>query len=122
MYRNMKKVFYLGTCSTCTKIINTFQLAKGFEMKEIKSDPITAEELEAMKALAGSYEALFSRRAMKYRQWGLNDRKLTEADYRELILKEYTFLKRPVIVWDDRIFIGSAKNNLTALEAALYNG
>ncbi len=76
-----------------------------------------------MKKLAGSYEALFSRIAMKYRLWGLNEKKLTENDYRELILKEYTFLKRPVIIVEDKIFIGnSAKNVAAAKEAILKTG
>jgi arsenate reductase len=48
-----------------------------------------------MKELAGSYEALFSRRAMKYRSMGLNEMELSEDDYRKYILEEYTFLKRP---------------------------
>ena len=44
--------------------------------------------------IGGSYEALFSRRAMKFRSMGLADKTLTEQDYRQLILDEYTFLKR----------------------------
>ena len=88
-------------------------------MREIKSDPITPEELDAMKKLAGSYEALFSRVALKYRAMGLNQVKLTEKDYRKLILEEYTFLKRPTIIIGDQIFIGSAPKTVKAmLEAA----
>ena len=63
-----------------------------------------------MKKMAGSYEALFSRRAMKYKEWGLKDKPLTEKDYRDLILQEYTFLKRPVVVNGKKIFIGSETN------------
>jgi len=81
---------------------------KGFTLREIKSEPITAKELDAMKALAGSYEALFSRVAMKYRSLGLNTKTLSEKDYRKHILEEYTFLKRPVMVVDGRIHIGNA--------------
>ena len=62
-----------------------------------------------MKEKVGSYEALFSRRAMKYRSMGLNEKELSEDDYRNLILEEYTFLKRPVVVIDDEVFVGSAK-------------
>ena len=69
-----------------------------------------------MKKMAGSYEALFSRRAMKYKEWGLKDKPLTEKDYRDLILKEYTFLKRPVVVNGKKIFIGSEKKTKEALK------
>ena len=66
--------------------------------------------------MAGSYEALFSRRAMKYKEWGLKDKPLTEKDYRDLILQEYTFLKRPVVVNGKKIFIGSEKKTKEALK------
>ena len=66
--------------------------------------------------MAGSYEALFSRRAMKYKEWGLKDKPLTEKDYRDLILQEYTFIKRPVVVNVKKIFIGSEKKTKEALK------
>jgi arsenate reductase len=91
----------------------------GCEVVDIKSEGISAEDLDRMKALAGSYEALFSRRAMKFRSMGLADQTLTEADYRKLILEEYTFLKRPVFLFDDRVTAGSAKASVEAARAAL---
>ena len=72
-----------------------------------------------MRKLAGSYESLFSRRAMKYKQMGLDQKELSEDDYRSLILEEYTFLKRPVFILDDQIFIGSAKKTVDSLIEAL---
>lgn len=88
----------------------------GFAQQDIKTEPITADQLESMKHLAGSYEALFSRRARKYKAMGLGEKDLQEADYRRLILDEYTFLKRPVFVVDDAIFTGSAKKSIDALK------
>ena len=72
-----------------------------------------------MKAHAGSYEALFSRRAMKFRSMGLADMDLGEADYRRLIIEEYTFLKRPVLLTDDAVFAGSAKASVEGARVAL---
>jgi len=65
-----------------------------------------------MKSMIGSYEALFSRRALKYKAMGLKDKKLTEKDYRDLILQEYTFLKRPVVVSGKKIYSGSEKKTV----------
>jgi arsenate reductase len=65
-----------------------------------------------MKDMIGSYEALFSRRALKYKSMRLKDKKLTEKDYRDLILQEYTFLKRPVIISGKKIFSGSEKKTV----------
>lgn len=66
--------------------------------------------------MAGSYEALFSRRALKYKEMKLKDKQLTEKDYRDLILQEYTFLKRPVVIKGKKIFIGSEKKTVEALK------
>ena len=56
---------------------------------------------------------------MKYKELGLKDKKLTEEDYRDYILEEYTFLKRPVVIIDEKIFIGNEKKNLEALRKAV---
>lgn len=72
-----------------------------------------------MKAMAGSYEALFSRRAMKYRSMGLDKQDLSEQDYRRLILEEYTFLKRPVILIDSEIYVGNSKKVVAAAKSKL---
>ena len=88
-------------------------------MQDIKFEKITPAQLEEMKKMAGSYEALFSRRAMKYKELGLKDKKLEEKDYRKYILEEYTFLKRPVVILNDKIFIGNEKKTVEALKNAV---
>jgi len=115
----MKKVYYLPSCNTCTKIINQLKLSNGFELIDIKTNKITAEQLEEMKNLSGSFESLFSRRALKYKALGLKDKNLTEEDYKNYILEEYTFLKRPVILFNNQIFIGNAAKNVAAADAAI---
>lgn len=115
----MKKIYHLANCTTCQRILKELNPSEDFILQDIKTEPITAKQLDEMKKLAGSYEALFSRIALKYRQWGLNEKKLTENDYRELILKEYTFLKRPVILLGDSIFIGNSPKNVAAAKEAI---
>jgi len=115
----MKKVYHLATCDTCKRIIKSLNIGDEFEYQNIKTTAISVEQLEAMKLLSGSYESLFSRRARKYRLMGLHEQKLTEEDYKRLILEEYTFLKRPVFIVDNQIFIGNAKKNVTALAKLL---
>ena len=109
------KIYYLGTCDTCARIIKELKLKqKNFDFQDIKTEKITPAQLDEMHALAGSYEALFSKIARKYRAMKLNERTLTEKEMRKLILDEYTFLKRPVILTHGRIFIGNSKSNLAA--------
>lgn len=116
----MKKMYHLGNCTTCQAIIKeTGVEKKGFAMQDIKFEKITASQLDEMKKMAGSYESLFSRRAMKYKELGLKEKKLTEKDYRQFILDEYTFLKRPVTIINDKIFIGNDKKTVEAVKQAV---
>jgi len=116
----MKKYYYLSTCTTCERIITELgEVLDGFEKQEIKTEPMTPEQVDQMEELSGSYEALFSKKARKFRSRGLNDMELLEHDYKRLINEEYTFLKRPVFIVDDQIFIGNSKKELDRLKAAL---
>ncbi len=115
----MKKIYFLSSCNTCIRIMNELQLPEDFVQQDIKNEAITADQLDHMKSLAGSYESLFSRRAMLFRQRNLGDKDLKESDYRELILDHYTFLKRPVIINGDAIFIGNSKKVVEAAKASL---
>ena len=117
----MKKVYFLGTCDTCKRIMKEVGVDDSFEKQDIKTESITSEQLEQMQALAGSYEALFSRVARKYKALGLKDKTLSEKDYKNYILEEYTFLKRPVFIINGEIFIGNSKENIKELKALLNN-
>lgn len=110
----MKKVYYLKTCDTCLKILKKFSL-KDWQHREIKINPITKEEIEEMHRLAGSYEALFSKKSNQIKLREIDLKTLTEDDYKELILDHYTFLKRPVFMTEDQIFIGNEKKTIEAL-------
>ncbi len=116
----MKKIYHLGSCSTCKRILKELEPLDGVELQEIKSESITSEQLEHMANLSGSYESLFSRRAMLFRQRGLHEKDLSETDYKDLILEHYTFLKRPVVVVEDQIFVGNSKKTVEAAKEALH--
>lgn len=112
----MRKVFYLKTCGTCTKILNQFDL-KDWELRELKSKPITEEELAEMYHQTKSYEALFSRRSTQIKSRNIDVKSLKEEDFKNLILDHYSFLKRPVFLTDKEIFVGNEKKNLENLAA-----
>lgn len=114
-----KKVYYLGTCDTCKRIIKEVGVDGSFELQEIKSQPIKAQQLDDLKAVLGSYDALFSRIARKYKELGLKDKQLTEDEIRQYILNDYTFLKRPVFVIGSQVFAGNSKSTIAALKQAL---
>lgn len=114
----MKKVYFLQTCDTCRRILKEVNL-EGFEKQEIKTNNITTEQLEEMRKLTDSYESLFNKRAKLYKERDLKNKNVTESDYRQYLLEEYTFLKRPVFIAYGEIFIGNSKKVTESLKEKL---
>jgi len=114
----MKKAYHLASCNTCQRILSEIDHSD-FELQNIKTEAITTEQVEEMAKLSGSYLSLFSKRARKYKEMGLKDMDLTEEDYKKFILEHYTFLKRPVFILNDQIFVGNSKKVIEQLKAAL---
>lgn len=116
----MKKVYYLSTCDTCKRILKELDLPSGFVLQDIKTDPLKESDLDELVKLSGSYEALFSKRARLYKERSLKDKELSENDIKKLLLEHYTFLKRPVILWKDQIFIGNSKKTVGDVLKAIH--
>ena len=110
----MKKVYFLQTCDTCRRILKEVN-TDGFERQEIKANNVSVSQLDEMHQLSGSYEALFNKRAKLYKAMDLKNQILSETDYKQYILDEYTFLKRPVFILNNEIFIGNSKKVVQAL-------
>ncbi len=115
----VKKIYHLSTCNTCQRIINELQPDQDVLLQDIKTDEIIPEQLEEMQQLSGSYESLFSKRAQLYRKQGLHEKTLNENDYKTLILGHYTFLKRPVIIINNQIFVGNSKKTVAEAKEAI---
>ncbi|MCG9971134.1 arsenate reductase family protein [Christiangramia crocea] len=116
----MKKIYHLSTCDTCKRILKELDPPSSFIIQDIKEEKITEEQLDEMEELAGSYEALFSRRARLYKERDLKNEDLDEGRYKNLILEHYTFLKRPVIINNDKIFIGNSKKTVAAAKESIH--
>lgn len=115
----MNKIFYLSSCNTCQRIMDGLEGIADFEKQDIKQQNISEQELDFVAKLNGGYEAVFSKRAMKYRSLGLNEMTLSEADYKKYILEEYTFLKRPVFIIGDQAFAGNSKKVVASIQEAI---
>ena len=112
-------IFYLASCDTCRKIIKSLPKDNKLTFHDIKQDPITVAQLEEMQLIAGSYEALFSKKAQLYKSMGLKDKNLSEDGFKKYILEHYTFLSRPVFVIDNKIYIGNTQQNMLQVMKAL---
>jgi arsenate reductase len=117
----MNTIYYLASCDTCRKIIKTLPKGNDLVFRDIKQNPITEVELEEMYQFSGSYEALFSKKAVLYKSMDLKNKALTEADYKQLILEHYTFLSRPVFVINGGVYIGNSQQNMLQVMKVLNN-
>ena len=117
----INKIYYLGTCDTCRKIIKSLPKGNDLVFHDIKQNPITEEELEEMHQLSGSYESLFSKKAILYKTMDLKNKQLAESDYKNLILENYTFLSRPVFIINGGIYIGNSQQNMLQVMKVLNN-
>jgi arsenate reductase len=116
----MKNLFiYLDSCSTCQRIKDELHLPVDVVLQNTKEQPVTVEQLEFLKEQVGSYEALFNRRAQLYRGRGLHEKDLSDTDYKELLLDHYTFIKRPVLIYNGEAFVGNSKKVIADAKVAI---
>lgn len=116
----MKNLFiYLDSCDTCQRIKAALELPESVTLQNTKEQPVSLEQIKFLKEQSGSYESLFNRRAQLYRGRGLHEKDLSEADYKDLLLDHYTFIKRPILIYNDIAFIGNSKKVVAAAKQAL---
>lgn len=107
----MKQIWYLSTCSTCNRIMNELNITpENFKLHDLKNNPIKEEDLKLIKEKTNlKFEELFNKRAIKYNKTNLKEKIKSDLDFKKEILKEYTFLKRPIIQLNNKFFVGNSK-------------
>lgn len=114
-----RKVYFLSTCDTCKRIMKEVGVDSSFETQDVKSSPVTEKQVEHFHQHTGSYEALINKRARKLKDVLAETPISKDQDYKQLLLMDYTFLKRPVFEVDGKLFIGNAKKTVEAIKQAL---
>jgi len=117
----MNKIYFLASCDTCRKIIKSLPNTDKLAFIDIRQNPISEADLDEMYQLSGSYEALFSKKAQLYKSMDLKNKNLQEADFKKYLLEHYTFLSRPVVIFNNEIFIGNTQPNILKLTKALQS-
>ena len=104
----MRLFYYLSTCQTCKRIIKDLDLDDSIKKIDIKKNPINKDQLNYLYKIEGCYGNLINKRAQLFKTLGLSNKVLGENDFKKLLLKDYTFLKRPVLAYDNYLFIGNS--------------
>ena len=115
----MNKLYYLSSCSTCKRIIKQWSFAKTIDLIDIKKTPINHKDLQELYKITYSYESLFNKRAQMLKKLNIRINLLDENDFKKLLLSHYSFLKRPVLLFNGKIFIGNSKKNIEDAEIEL---
>ena len=106
-------IYWLPNCDTCKKAAVFLQQNNVVVTRfhNLKTEKLSRTEIEKLAEMVGGVENLFSRRAIKYRELGLNKREVLPAEMFDLIESDYTFVKRPVLVIGNRATCGFSEKN-----------
>ena len=116
----MKNTFlYLSTCSTCVRIIKSLGIEDADFLQNVKEQMISAEQLAFLYANTNSYEQLINKRGHVYAQMKREGTVFSEVVYKALLEKEYSCLKRPILIWNNSVFLGNSKATVAAMKTAL---
>ena len=114
----MNKLYYLSTCSTCKKIIKRWSLNNSIKLIDVKTNPISKSDLMELYDISNSFESLFNKRAQLLRIRKIECNELNKEDFFNLILEHYSFLKRPILLYNNKVFIVS-ESNIKSVEIEL---
>jgi arsenate reductase len=112
-----RKIYHLSTCDTCRKIFSEVDIP-GATMVNIREEMVDKETLQWLHKKVGSYEGLFNKRAQKLKDMSPAQKPVKETDFKRLILQDYTFLKRPVVICGDEVWVGNEKATVESLKKA----
>ncbi len=115
----MRIFYYLSSCDTCKRIAKELVIDNTISQIDVKKNPITTSQLEILYKIVGNYEDLVNKRAQLFKQRNLKDKNLNEMEYKALLLDHYTFLKRPLLIYDEHVFIGNSANTVSAAKSFL---
>lgn len=108
----MNKLYYLSTCDTCKKIIKIWSPSKSLILIDLKRNPMNQAELNQLYSLTKSYEKLFNKRALLFRDYKKKNPHPKEKDYKKLILTHYSYLKRPILMINNKLVAGNSEKSI----------
>ena len=110
----MNQFIYLSTCGTCKSILKEVNLPKDITLRDIKKNPLKPSELKSFKNITGTFRSLLNNRAQKLKN--IDKSILSEEKIFSLLNEHYTYLKRPILYFNDQLFIGNSKKNIEEIK------
>ena len=116
----MNTFIYLSTCNTCMRILKELDLPGGTKLQDVKRQPISTVQLEALYQVTQSYEQLINKRSRVIQALNKAGKKLGEKDFQHLLQTEYSCLKRPILYWNKTFYLGNAKKTVAAMQQGVH--
>ena len=116
----MNTYIYLSTCNTCMRILKELNLPEGTKLQDVKHQPISQEQLEALYDVTQSYEQLINKRSRVLKALNKAGKTPDETGYKHLLETEYSCLKRPILYWEKTFYLGNAKKTVAAMQNAVH--
>lgn len=111
--------FHLSTCNSCKKTMKSLSLPNSFNKINIKENPITKIQLKELYNYTKSYEKLINKRSQLYTKRKIKNIELKDNDFKHLLLEHYTFLKRPLMFYNNKLYIGDSEKIIEELQKDL---
>ena len=102
------------------RILKELNLPEGTKLQDVKHEPISQTQLEALYDVTQSYEQLINKRSRVLQALNRAGKTLNETDYKHLLETEYSCLKRPILRWESIFYLGNAKKTVAAMQQAVH--
>ena len=111
---------HLFTCDTCRRIKKEIGLPAYFNSHDLKKAPIPDDVLNHLLHQFKPIE-LVNKRSRFIRANGLKPDTMDDQSLIKYLKEEYSFMKRPIIIDGDTIFIGNSKKTVQEMKEYFAN-
>ena len=101
------------------RIIKSLGIEDADFLQNLKEQIATTAPLSFLHNYTNSYEKLINKRGLGQDQMKREGTGFSEAVYKALLEKEYSCLKRPILIWNNSVFLGNSKATVAAMKTAL---
>lgn len=101
------------------RIIKSLGIEDAYFLQNVKEQMTSPEQLDFLYNFTNSYEGLINKRGRVFAQMKREKAVFSETVYKALLENEYSCLKRPILIWDNKVFLGNAKATVVKMKAAL---
>ena len=102
------------------RILKELKLPEGTKLQDVKHEPISQAQLDALYNVTQSYEQLINKRSRVLQALNKSGKTIDETGFKLLLETEYSCLKRPILHWENNFYLGNAKKVVAAMLKAVH--